>query len=217
VTTPDDERLMRRAIALAAQALGRTWPNPAVGCVIAKDGRTIAEAATSGGGRPHAEEQALAMAGEQARGASAYVTLEPCAVRSSGAASCAERLAAAGVARVVFACINPHDLSAGAGPGRLIGVGVAVEQGLLADEAAFLYRGFWRRLETGRPRVEEAPGPEGYDGLFEPAPSEDLAAALDRYGQAGYTLLWTPAKGAVAAALARAGLLDEAAGRSAPP
>ena len=217
MTALDDARLMRRAIALAAQALGRTWPNPAVGCVIAKNGKTVAEAATSGGGRPHAEEQALAAAGAQAMGAAAFVTLEPCAERSSGAASCSERLARAGVARVVFACANPHDLSAGAGPGRLVLAGIEVEQGLLADEAAFLYRGFWRRLETGRPRVEAAQGPEGYDGLFEPAPGEDLAGALERYGQAGFTLLWTPAKGPVAAALAGLGLLDEAAGPSAAP
>ena len=205
----DDLAYMRRAIELAAQALGSVWPNPAVGCVIAStSGVIVAEAATQGGGRPHAEETALAQAGGAAQGASAFVTLEPCATRSAGTASCSERLVAAGVRRVVFACGNPHDLSAGAGPERLRRAGVAVEQGLLQEEAAPLYRGFWRRIETGRPRVEAAEGPDGYDGLFEPAPDEDLAAALSRYGAAGYTLLWTPASGPIAQALAALGLLD---------
>jgi diaminohydroxyphosphoribosylaminopyrimidine deaminase / 5-amino-6-(5-phosphoribosylamino)uracil reductase len=136
-----DAALMRRAIALARARLGATGDNPAVGCVIARNGRVVAEAATAPGGRPHAEEQALALAGEAARGASAFVSLEPCAERSSGAPSCAERLAAAGVSRVVFACANDHPLSAGGGPARLRAAGVAVEAGLLADEARPLYAG----------------------------------------------------------------------------
>jgi pyrimidine deaminase RibD-like protein len=130
---------MRRAIELAAARLGRTGENPAVGCVIARDGLVVAVAATASGGRPHAEEQALAAAGEQARGAEAFITLEPCGERSSGAASCSERLAAAGVSRVVFACDNPHALSAGRGPARLRAAGVAPEGGFLQAEAAFLY------------------------------------------------------------------------------
>ena len=99
----------------------------------------IAEAATAETGRPHAEEQALAAAGARARGATAFVTLEPCGERSNGTASCAERLIAAGVARVVFACGNSHGLSAGRGPARLRDAGVALEAGFLRDEAAFLY------------------------------------------------------------------------------
>ncbi|MGH6955384.1 MAG: bifunctional diaminohydroxyphosphoribosylaminopyrimidine deaminase/5-amino-6-(5-phosphoribosylamino)uracil reductase RibD [Caulobacteraceae bacterium] len=138
MSAADDERHMRRAIALAATRRGRTGDNPAVGCLLVKDGVTIAEAATSEGGRPHAEEQALATAGETARGADAFVTLEPCGERSNGSPSCSERLVAARVARVVFACPNPHALSAGKGPRRLRAAGVAVEEGLLADEAAFL-------------------------------------------------------------------------------
>ena len=129
---------------LALGRVGQTAPNPAVGCVIAKDGQVIAEAATAPGGRPHAEEQALVAAGAQAKGAVVYVTLEPCGRRSSGAASCSERLAQAGVARVVFACGNPDALSAGIGPDRLRELGVAVEAGLLQEETdAQLY---------GRPR-----------------------------------------------------------------
>jgi diaminohydroxyphosphoribosylaminopyrimidine deaminase/5-amino-6-(5-phosphoribosylamino)uracil reductase len=135
-----DETLMRRAIALARARQGQTGDNPAVGCVIARGGVVVAEAATALGGRPHAEEQALAQAGAQAAGAVAYVSLEPCGERSSGAPSCAELLAAAGVGRVVFAAANPHPLSAGRGPDRLRRSGVAVEAAFLAEEAVSLYR-----------------------------------------------------------------------------
>lgn len=134
-----DERFMRRAIALARARLGTTAPNPAVGCVIARDGVVIAEAATAPGGRPHAEEQALAAARDSAAGAVAYVTLEPCGERSSGVASCAERLIAARVTRVVYACENPDARSAGRGPARLREAGIAVAAGFLAGEAVGLY------------------------------------------------------------------------------
>ncbi len=143
----DDVALMRRALALARARLGRTGSNPAVGCVVsAQGGEVVAEAATAEGGRPHAEEQALAFAGEKARGGSAFVTLEPCAERSSGAPSCADRLIEAGVARVVVACANPHGLSAGRGPERLRAAGVLVEEGLLAAEAQALYAEFLSAL-----------------------------------------------------------------------
>jgi diaminohydroxyphosphoribosylaminopyrimidine deaminase / 5-amino-6-(5-phosphoribosylamino)uracil reductase len=137
VTTGDASH-MRRAIELARKQHGRTADNPAVGCVIVKDGRIISEAATADGGRPHAEEQALDHAGAGAAGVEAFVTLEPCGERSGGGASCAERLAAAGVRRVIYACDNPHPLSAGLGPARLRRFGVIVEAGLLAKDAAFL-------------------------------------------------------------------------------
>ena len=134
-----DEAFMRRAIALAARNVGLTGENPSVGCVLVKDGSVIAEAVTAPGGRPHAEEQALAEAGEGARGAVAYVTLEPCGARSTGAASCAERLARGGVVRVVIACADPSKFAAGQGAERLAAAGVLVETGLLAAEAAALY------------------------------------------------------------------------------
>jgi diaminohydroxyphosphoribosylaminopyrimidine deaminase/5-amino-6-(5-phosphoribosylamino)uracil reductase len=135
-----DTQMMRRAIALARNRLGLTQPNPAVGCVLVKDGAVIAEAATGEGGRPHAEEQALAAAGPAARGAIAYVTLEPCGRRSSGAPSCSERLVAAGVGRVVIACDNPDPLSAGTGVQRIRAAAIPLTEGLLADEAqAALY------------------------------------------------------------------------------
>jgi diaminohydroxyphosphoribosylaminopyrimidine deaminase/5-amino-6-(5-phosphoribosylamino)uracil reductase len=130
---------MRRAIALARAGVGRTGDNPSVGCVIVLDGVVVGEGATAEGGRPHAEEQALGQAGEAARGAVAYVTLEPCGARSSGARSCSELLAAAGVARVVIACEDASPYASGWGAERLRAAGVAVELGALADEAAELY------------------------------------------------------------------------------
>lgn len=130
-----DELFMRRAIALAAPGVGRTGENPSVGCVLVNDGMVVAEAATAEGGRPHAEERALAEAGAAAVGATAYVTLEPCGARSSGAASCSELLVQAGVARVVVACTDPSILAAGQGGARLASVGIPVEAGLLAEEA----------------------------------------------------------------------------------
>lgn len=139
---------MRRALDLAAALVGRTGENPAVGCVIVKDGVVVGEGATAEGGRPHAEEIALAQAGARTRGATAYVTLEPCAGRSSGAASCSDLLIEAGVARVLIATSDPHPMAAGAGVVRLRAAGVAVEIGLMEAEAraanaAFLAK--WRR------------------------------------------------------------------------
>lgn len=133
---------MRRAIALARVQVGLTGDNPAVGCVIVADGVVVGEGATQAGGRPHAEEVALARAGDLARGAVAYVTLEPCGMRSSGAASCSERLAEAGLARVVVAREDASTFASGQGAERLRAKGVVVELGLLADEAAALYAGY---------------------------------------------------------------------------
>jgi len=130
---------MSRAIALAAGRVGLTGENPAVGCVIVKAGAVVGEAATAQGGRPHAEELALEHAGPQARGATAYVTLEPCGERSSGEASCGERLASAGVARVVIAARDGSAFAAGRGVERLRADGIAVEIGFLASRAAALY------------------------------------------------------------------------------
>ncbi len=145
-----DETMMRRAIGLAQARLGLTDPNPSVGCMLVKDGQVLAEAATAEGGRPHAEEQALELAGPEAQGATAYVTLEPCGRRSSGAHSCSQRLVDAGVARVVVACENPDHLSAGLGIERLTAAGVVVQMGLLKQEAErTLYSDFLRGLTNG--------------------------------------------------------------------
>lgn len=183
---------MRRAIAVALPRLGLTRPNPAVGCVLVAEGQVLAEAATGLGGRPHAEEQALALAGPAARGATAYVTLEPCGARSSGAVSCADRLIAAGVSRVVIACDDPSDLAAGQGLARLRAAGIVVETGLMADEAAVLSAGFLHRARTGRPLVGESVDGAGYETRLVRLPGESTEAALDRLGAQGFTRVWVP-------------------------
>src|SRR6185503_7528682 len=136
------EAYMRRAIELAAARVGRTGGNPAVGCVIVRDGEVVGEAATAAGGRPHAEEQALDIAGARARGATAYVTLEPCGKRSAGHASCGQRLAEAGVVRVLAACADPSAFASGEGPRRLQSAGIDYAQGLLGEAASRLYRDY---------------------------------------------------------------------------
>lgn len=133
---------MGRAIALAQARVGQTAENPAVGCVVVSGGEVIGEGATAPGGRPHAEEQALAQAGERARGAVVYVTLEPCGERSTGAASCAQRLTEAGVAEVVIACADPSPYAAGRGVARLEAAGVSVRCGVMVEAASALYASY---------------------------------------------------------------------------
>lgn len=202
----EDARFMARAIDLALARMGETWPNPAVGCVLVKDGQVLAEAATAPGGRPHAEEQAVPAAGDAARGATAYVTLEPCGARSSGRASCAQFLAEAGVARVIVAALDPSPFASGRGTERLRQAGLTVEAGLMEDEAKVLSEGFLHRLETGRPMVRISEDGKGFDARFAASPRADLVTELKRLGEAGYTRLWT-GPGELADALAEQGLL----------
>jgi len=143
---------MRAALGLARRGLGQTWPNPAVGCILVRDGTVVGRGRTGTGGRPHAEAVALAEAGGRARGATAYVTLEPCA-HVGGTPPCADALAAAGVARAVVAIGDPDPRVDGRGLGTLRAAGMAVEVGCLAAEAAALNRGFLSRLATGRPML----------------------------------------------------------------
>lgn len=139
MTDAADHAHMRRAIALARPHLGRTAENPSVGCVIVRNGSVVGEGATGIGGRPHAEEIALQAAGAAARGAVAYVTLEPCGARSTGAPSCASRLAAAGVVEVVVACRDASPYADGRGLAALTAAGLIVRLGCLSDEAKALY------------------------------------------------------------------------------
>lgn len=206
MSDPSDIEHMRRAIALATARMGETWPNPSVGCVIVKDGVVLAEAATASGGRPHAEEQAAPAAGEAARGATAYVTLEPCGARSSGRVSCAQYLVEAGIARVVIACLDPSPFASGRGTERLRQAGLVVETGVLSEEAVVLCEGFLHRLETGRPMVRISEDGVGFDARFAAAAQADLVTELKRLGEAGYTRLWTGA-GPLADALGEQGLL----------
>lgn len=207
MSSADDARFMGRAIDLAKARMGETWPNPAVGCVIVRDGEVVAEAATAPGGRPHAEEQAVPAAGDQARGATAYVTLEPCGARSSGRTSCSHFLIDAGVARVVVAAVDPSPFAAGRGVERLKKAGLAVETGLMSPEAAVLYEGYLHRVETGRPMVRISPDGAGFDARFAASPKADLNAELNRLGEAGYTRVWV-SEGELAEALSAQGLLS---------
>jgi diaminohydroxyphosphoribosylaminopyrimidine deaminase / 5-amino-6-(5-phosphoribosylamino)uracil reductase len=148
----DDLSHMRAALGLARRGLGNCWPNPTVGCVVVQNGRVVGRAVTAPGGRPHAETLALEMAGERARGATVYVTLEPCS-HHGRTPPCAGALIAAGVARVVVALRDIDPRVSGAGIDSLRAAGLAVEEGLLADEAEEVNAGFFSRIRLGRPLV----------------------------------------------------------------
>ncbi|MEK6205478.1 MAG: bifunctional diaminohydroxyphosphoribosylaminopyrimidine deaminase/5-amino-6-(5-phosphoribosylamino)uracil reductase RibD, partial [Amylibacter sp.] len=145
-----DERWMRLALSLAQRGLGRVWPNPAVGCVIVKDGKLLGRGWTQNGGRPHAETVALTQAGSAAKGATAYVTLEPCAHHGK-TPPCANALIRAGIARVVSALDDPDSRVAGQGYEILRNAGVALTEDVLVDAAAELNKGFLLNRTIGRP------------------------------------------------------------------
>ncbi len=147
-----DHAHMARALQLAARGLCTTTPNPRVGCVIVKDGRVVGEGWHERAGTPHAEIHALRQAGEAARGATVYVTLEPCA-HHGRTPPCAEALVDAGVARVVAAMGDPNPLVAGGGIAILTLAGIAAEVGLMEAEARALNPGFVSRMTRGRPWV----------------------------------------------------------------
>jgi diaminohydroxyphosphoribosylaminopyrimidine deaminase / 5-amino-6-(5-phosphoribosylamino)uracil reductase len=147
-----DARFMSLALALGRRGLGRTWPNPAVGAVLVRDGMIVGRGWTQPGGRPHAEVEALRRAGEAARGATLYVTLEPCSHHGKSP-PCADAIVAAGVARVVSALEDPNPKVAGAGHARLRAAGIAVEIGVGAAQARRDHAGHIRRMRDGRPQV----------------------------------------------------------------
>ena len=146
---------MRSALALARRCLGNVWPNPAVGCVLVSEDpahRIVGRGWTQPGGRPHAETEALAQAGDLARGATAYVTLEPCShVGQTG--PCADALIEAGIFRTFVAVTDPDPRVSGRGIARLRKAGIATDVGLLGLEAKALNSGFWRRQQDARPEV----------------------------------------------------------------
>jgi len=144
---------MAAALALSERGRGRTAPNPNVGCVIVREDRVVGRGWTQPGGRPHAEAMALAQAGAAARGATAYVTLEPCAHESARGPACSALLVEAGVARVVIALGDPDPRTNGAGIARLESAGIAVTSGVLAAEARQAMAGFLTRQALGRPQV----------------------------------------------------------------
>jgi diaminohydroxyphosphoribosylaminopyrimidine deaminase/5-amino-6-(5-phosphoribosylamino)uracil reductase len=143
---------MSLALTLGRRGLGRTWPNPAVGAVIVKDGVIVGRGWTQAGGRPHAEVEALRRAGAAARGATFYVTLEPCS-HVGKTPPCADAIITAGIARVVSAIEDPNPKVAGAGHARLRAAGIAVDIGVGADAARRDHSGHIRRMREGRPQV----------------------------------------------------------------
>ncbi|AWB47724.1 bifunctional diaminohydroxyphosphoribosylaminopyrimidine deaminase/5-amino-6-(5-phosphoribosylamino)uracil reductase RibD [Gemmobacter aquarius] len=141
---------MSHALALAARGLGRTWPNPAVGCVIVNAGRIVGRGWTQPTGRPHAERMALDQAGHAARGATAYVTLEPCAHHGK-TSPCADALIAAGITRVVSAQTDPDPRVSGRGHAMLRAAGISLTEGLCEAQARTLQAGFLKRVTKGLP------------------------------------------------------------------
>ena len=148
----DDRRFMDLALTLGRRGRGRTWPNPAVGAVIVKDGVIVGRGWTQDGGRPHGETEALRRAGATARGATLYVTLEPCAHHGK-TPPCADAIIAAGITRVVSALEDPNPKVAGEGHARLRAAGIAVEVGVGAVEARHDHAGHITRMTLGRPSV----------------------------------------------------------------
>ncbi len=144
---------MAEAIALGDESRGRTAPNPNVGCVIVSGGKVVGRGATKPGGRPHAEAVALAEAGQRAKGATLYVSLEPCAHRSDRGPACADLIIEAKLAKVVVALEDPDPRTSGQGIQRLRSAGVAVEIGQCAAAAAESLSGYLTRLTLGRPRI----------------------------------------------------------------
>jgi len=147
-----DRRFMQLALALGCRGRGRTWPNPAVGAVIVKDGVIVGRGWTQPGGRPHAETEALKRAGKEAKGATLYVTLEPCSHQGK-TPPCVDAIIRAGIARVVSSLEDPNPEVAGQGYAKLRERGIAVETGLGGAEAAHQHAGHIRRMREGRPQV----------------------------------------------------------------
>lgn len=197
---------MDTALALAKSQLGRTAPNPAVGCVLVRDGQIVGSGATADHGRPHAEPQALAQAGELTRGSRAYVTLEPCAFHGQ-TPPCALTLIEARVGSVFIACVDEHPKVAGRGIALLREAGVQVETGLRRAEAGPLYDGFFHRVRTGRPKLYLDANPARYDAILTLAAAASLTEALDRLGDAGMNRVCAAPGSPLAARLIEAGLV----------
>jgi diaminohydroxyphosphoribosylaminopyrimidine deaminase/5-amino-6-(5-phosphoribosylamino)uracil reductase len=179
MTVLDDERFMQLALALGRRGLGRTWPNPAVGALIVHDGEIVGRGWTQPGGRPHAETEALRRAGHAARGATLYVTLEPCSHQGQ-TPPCADAIIDAGIARVVSAMADPNPQVAGAGHWRMAENGIVVEVGVGAEEARRAHAGHIRRVTEGRPHVtlKLAVSADGKAGLAGRRPVQITGSAV---------------------------------------
>ena len=143
---------MAVALELARRGLGRVWPNPAVGCVLVREGKVVGRGWTQPGGRPHAETEALDRAGRRAQGATAYVSLEPCAHQGETPPG-TEALIKAGIIRCAIALEDPDPRASGRGIARMHEAGLVVQTGILADDARELNEGFFSRINKGRPAI----------------------------------------------------------------
>lgn len=182
---PDDIRFMQHALRLATRHLGACGENPSVGCVLVNHDRVVGTGVTGLGGRPHAETEALRSAGDHARGATAYVTLEPCAHHGK-TPPCAEALIAAGVARVVVACTDRDARVSGKGIAMFERAQIAVTTGVCEAEARLQHQGFFRRLHEGLPRVtlKLARSSDGFMGYADTSRTTITGELARRHGQA---------------------------------
>lgn len=169
----DDRVHMAAALDLAESGLGQVWPNPSVGCLVVRDGAIVASGRTQLRGRPHAEVVALEGAGDRARGATLYVSLEPCC-HFGRTPPCTQAVIEAGVARVVVATLDPDPRVNGQGVGALRAAGIDVEVGLESERARAINAGFFTRVHHGRPWLAEvvhASGiPDGFDAIWRGEP-----------------------------------------------
>ncbi len=180
--TNSDVRYMDHALALGRRQRGQTWPNPAVGCVLVSNDTIVGRGWTASGGRPHAEAQALIAAGDRARGATAYITLEPCAHQGQ-TPPCAEALIEAGIARVITAMDDPDPRVAGAGHALLAAAGISVTRSCLAQQASTEHHGYLTRCRTGRPALtlKLALSFDGKAALHAGTPTSITGSATQRF------------------------------------
>lgn len=180
-----DIGFMSRALELARSGLGHTAPNPSVGCILVGDGLIIGEGRTQAGGRPHGEAMALAMAGSNATGSHAYVTLEPCAHDSSRGPACSTTLVEAGIGCVTISVLDPDPRTRGLGVARLEAAGLVVRVGLLAEQGQQQIAGFEKRLRTGLPWVHVGQDNGTFDAVMGNLQAVDFAAYLAEAGANG--------------------------------
>ncbi|GJL96773.1 MAG: hypothetical protein DHS20C06_05900 [Hyphobacterium sp.] len=208
--------MMDAALALAWSGLGKTAPNPSVGCVLVKNGRIIGKGITAPGGRPHAEREALDSVIENPRDATAYVTLEPCA-HTGLTPPCADGLISVGISRVVIACVDPDKRTAGAGIARLKAAGISVETGVREAESRILNAGFFHRIGRGWPLIVVDANPETYDISIHTFESSDIPGSLRALGADGNNRVRLLPDSPAAKAADAANLVDEvAAGPNTP-
>lgn len=184
MSTATDFRLMSAALAQARAQLGRTAPNPSVGCILARGHSVIATGATADQGRPHAERVALDKAGAMARSATAYVTLEPCAHHGQ-TPPCAEALIEAGIARVVISCLDHDARVSGKGVALLEQAGIETVSGFLKSRAEPIYAAFFHRLKTGEASLFLDSRPLTYEAQIRSDTLDGLTHELFELGARG--------------------------------